>query len=139
MNPLVGKTLTGVKLAKDKEAILFQTTEGDIVAQCDGDCCSSTWIESIENTIRSFPAVVLVASDIEDGLPETIENDSNYECLQFYGFKVDTDKGVLVIDYRNSSNGYYGGSLCWPGDHHYGGVYGQNKSDFDWADITVNA
>lgn len=32
------------------------------------------------------------------------------------GFKVTTDKGVIVIDYRNASNGYYGGSLSWPGE-----------------------
>lgn len=135
MNPLIGKTLTGVKLAKDKEAILFQTTEGEIVARCDADCCSYTWIESVENTIREFPAVVSAANDIEDGLPETIENDPEYDCLQFYGFKIATDRGVLVIDYRNSSNGYYGGSLTWPGEHHYGGGYGQNNSDEEWEAV----
>lgn len=135
MNPLIGKTLTGVKLAKDKEAILFQTTEGDIVARCDADCCSHTWVEGIENTIGSFPAVVTAADDIEDGLPETINDHPEHACLQFYGFKVVTDKGVLVIDYRNSSNGYYGGNLSWPGEYHYGGVYGQNNSDDDWEAV----
>lgn len=138
MNPLVGKTLTGVKLATDKEAIKFQTTDGDIVARCDADCCSYTWIESIENTIRDFPALVTSAEDIEDGLPETVENDPEHDYLQFYGFKVTTDKGVLVIDYRNSSNGYYGGSLSWPGEYFYGGVYGQNAHDDEreWLEAT---
>ena len=136
MNPLIGKTLTGVKLAKDKEAILFQTTDGDIVARCDADCCSYTWIEHVENTIREFPAQVTEAADIEDGLPETIENDPEHDYLQFYGFKVTTDKGVLVIDFRNASNGYYGGSLSWPGEYHYGGVYGQNSNEHEWLEAT---
>ena len=34
--------------------------------------------------------------------------------VEFYGLSIKTDKGEIVIDYRNSSNGYYGGSLCWP-------------------------
>lgn len=133
---LVGKTITGIKIADDKGAILFQTTDGDIVARCDGDCCSHTWIESIENTVREFPALVTAAHEIEDGLPETISDHPEHDCLQFYGFKVTTDKGVIVLDYRNESNGYYGGSLEWPGDgYYYGGVYGQNKSKMNWIDV----
>lgn len=135
VNVLVGRTITGIKLASDKEAILFQTTDGDVVAQCDGDCCSSTWIENIENTVREFPALVVSAEDIEDGLPDTIEDDPDYDCLQFYGFKIITDKGVIIIDYRNSSNGYYGGNLTWPGEYHYGGVFSQNTSTMQWEDI----
>ena len=134
-NVLVGKTLTGIKIASDKEAILFQTTDGDVVARCDADCCSITWVENIENTVREFPAVVIAAEDIEDGLPDPVENDPEYDCLQFYGFKITTDKGVIVIDYRNSSNGYYGGSLTWPGETHYGGVYAQNVSALAWEDV----
>ena len=68
MNLLVGKTLTGVKLATDKEAIKFQTTDGDIVARCDADCCSYTWIESIENTIRDFPALSMLTGLIANAL-----------------------------------------------------------------------
>ena len=136
MNPLIGKTLTGLMLAKDKEAIKFLTSEGEIVARCDADCCSSTWIEAIENTVREFPATVTDAADIGDGLPEPVEGDPKHDYLQFYGFKVTTDKGVIVIDYRNASNGYYGGSLSWPGEYHYGGVYGQNNSEEEWEPAT---
>ena len=134
-NVLVGKTLTGIKVADDKEAIMFQTTDGDIVARCDGDCCSHTWIESIENTVREFPALVTAAHEIEDGLPEAVSDHPEHNYLQFYGFRVTTDKGVIVLDYRNESNGYYGGSLKWPGAHYYGGVYGQNESKMIWLDV----
>lgn len=132
---LVGKTITGIKLASDKEAILFQTTDGDVVAKCDADCCSQTWIENIENTVREFPALVVAAEDIEDGLPEPVEDDPEHDYLQLYGLKITTDKGVIVIDYRNASNGYYGGSLAWPGECHYGGVYGQAVSSEQWEPI----
>ncbi len=44
--------------------------------------------------------------------------------------------GACVIDYRNESNGYYGGDLVWPGKahHFYGGVYGQNVSTERWVE-----
>lgn len=133
MNVLVGKTITGIKLAADKEAILFETTEGGIKAWCDADCCSHTWVEHIELPALGFPALVISADDLDMNKPP-LENDE-YECLQYYGFKIVTDKGEIVIDYRNSSNGYYGGSLVWPGERHYGGVFEQNVSKEEWTDV----
>jgi hypothetical protein len=47
-NILIGKTLTGMKIAEDRQALLFQTGDGDIVVRVDADCCSYTWVESIE-------------------------------------------------------------------------------------------
>ena len=57
------------------------------------------------------------------------------DCVQYYGAKITTNKGDMVIDYRNDSNGYYGGEIVWPGEGFYGGVYGQNESNMDWRDI----
>lgn len=128
-NHLIGRTLTGLKVASDCKALLFQTTEGDVVAKCDGDCCSETWVESIELP-TSFPALV---SEVED-IPLNEGADDRGGELKFYGLKITTDKGHIVIDYRNESNGYYGGCLTWPDDRHYGGVYGQNDSNMDWVD-----
>ena len=57
-----------------------------------------------------------------------------------YGVKITTDKGHIVIDYRNASNGYYGGNLSWPDDSYfYGGVHGQNESNEEWVDIEGDA
>jgi hypothetical protein len=57
------------------------------------------------------------------------------DVLAFYGCKISTDGGEIVIDYRNDSNGYYGGSLSWPGEHFYGGVHNQNVSKEEWREI----
>jgi len=130
-NVLIGKTLTGIKVANDKEAILFQTTDGDLIVRVDADCCSHSWVESIELPALGFPALVTAAEDL--GLNKPGVDTGDYEYLQFYGFKISTDRGEIVIDYRNSSNGYYGGSLCWPDDR--GGVYGQNISNMEWVDV----
>ena len=33
------------------------------------------------------------------------------DCVKYYGLKITTEHGRAVIDYRNDSNGYYGGSI----------------------------
>lgn len=123
---LIGKTITEMKIADDKMALLFQTTDGDVIARADADCCSSTWIEHVELPALGFPATVLGVDDLD--MPDE-DGDS---CIRFYGCKITTDRGHIVIDYRNESNGYYGGHLAWPGDHFYGGVWGQQKSSEQW-------
>jgi len=35
----------------------------------------------------------------------------NPDCVAYYGLKITTEKGRAMIDYRNDSNGYYGGWL----------------------------
>ena len=129
MNILVGKTVTAIYIAEDKEAIRFDVAgEYSIVAKCDADCCSYTWIEHVTLPALGFPFLVLAEKDVE--MPEDMESDG--DTIQFYGFALETDKGDFLIDYRNSSNGYYGGSLVWPGDYFYGGVFKQNVSEEKW-------
>lgn len=134
---LIGKILTRVKIAADRQALLFQTATGDIEVNVDADCCSYSWIEHIEMPALGFPAIVTAVDHLD--MPEVKEESkfhSDPECLAFYGCKITTDRGEIVIDYRNDSNGYYGGALSWPGEHHYGGVYGQNISKHEWQDVT---
>lgn len=134
-NLLLNKKIVKMQIASDKEALLFVTDDGQqLIVRVDAKCCSYTWIESVELPALGFPFTVIACDDL-DMNKEPLENEE-YECLQFYGAKITTDKGDLVIDYRNSSNGYYGGSIVWPGENYfYGGVYGQNVPDEKWEDI----
>lgn len=133
MNMLVGRTILQIQLAADREAIRFVTDQGEVIARCDADCCSHTWIEHIEFPALGFPALVISAEDLNLDKPDSWDDG---DCISFYGFAIRTDKGDMVIDYRNSSNGYYGGSLEWPDSKYfYGGVYGQNISEQEWQDI----
>jgi hypothetical protein len=137
-NILIGKTLTGMKIAADKGAILFETSDGDIIARCDADCCSHTWVEHIELPALGFPARVTAVDnlDFDANAIRDQEVDGEYhELIQFYGCKISTDRGEIVIDYRNSSNGYYGGWLSWPEERFYGGVFQQNVSKEEWTEV----
>ena len=142
INPLVGKTVTKVELADDQQAIRFTVAGNDkpVVAYADGDCCSYTWIESLdapENLLGTVQSVEDIdMPDRGQTKENTQKKEYNPEYLAFYGCKITTDKGHCVIDYRNESNGYYGGSLEWNKTDHYGGVYSQNKSSEKWKVIT---
>lgn len=127
---LVGKTIKDIKIADDKMAILFKCLDGDHVVRVDADCCSHTWVETIEACV--FPCVVADQEDIE--MRDNLDHDGG--LIQFYGHKITTDKGEIVIDYRNESNGYYGGNLVWPDNNYfYGGVFEQNESKLSWIDL----
>jgi hypothetical protein len=130
---LVGRILKGVKLADDKQAILFQTDKGDIRVDVDADCCSHTWIESVELPALGFPSKVISVANLD--MPD-LGNLEGCDVVAYYGCKIVTDGGEIIIDYRNDSNGYYGGDLSWPNDYFYGGVFGQNVSANKWVDIS---
>lgn len=133
-NVLIGKTILQIKIADDKAAMLFICEGGEVKVRCDAECCSSTWIEHIELPALGFPALVIAVNDLD--LPGSEDDHPEHDCLQVYGCKITTDKGEIIIDYRNSSNGYYGGNLSWPDDSYfYGGVFGQNNSAEKWLDV----
>ena len=133
-NPLIGKTITGFELTNDRKAMRFLVVDGEpIVAMCDADCCSETWVEHISLPARGFPALVMEAGDIE--MPD-LGDMPDRDVVAYYGFHLKTAKGDMVIDYRNDSNGYYGGDLSWPGQYHFGGVYGQNLAIRAWRGVT---
>jgi len=127
-NRLVGQIIKKMKIADNKKAILFITDSEEIMAWADGDCCSDTWIEHIELPANGFPAKVLAVEDIE--MPDLGQPDG-YEYLQYYGVKITTDKGHMIIDYRNESNGYYGGKLVWLDDRYV--------STENWVEINASA
>lgn len=111
---LIGKVITDVKVSDDKCSLIVSIKdEAPIVANVYAECCSETWIESVELPALGFPAEVITVQDL-DMPPVPDQAEDTYEYLQIYGFKIVTDRGEVVVDFRNESNGYYGGSLDWP-------------------------
>ena len=135
---LVGKTITAVHLATDKKAIKFDVLDGEpIVALADGDCCSYSWIESVEapDVLCEAAGPVLDAKNIQ--MPDLgTPLDAPDDVVVYYGFMIRTSRGTCIIDYRNANNGYYGGNLSWPDDYFYGGVFDQNESTQEWKVLT---
>lgn len=137
-NKLVGRTIIDVKIASDRQALLFIDDSGnEFIARTDGDCCSFTWIEHIEMPALGLPFTITGIEELD--MPD-LGDMEGCEVVTYYGAKITTNKGDIVIDYRNDSNGYYGGNIVWPVtkdeySYFYGGVHGQNESSLEWEDI----
>lgn len=132
-NTMIGLKIADVKIAEDKEALLFITDIGEqVFVPVDADCCSHTWIEHVELPALGFPFTIISVDYLD--MPD-LGDLPGCDVVSYYGAKITTDKGDMVIDYRNDSNGYYGGLIVWPGDDFYGDVFGQNISNNMWCDI----
>ena len=115
LDDLIGKTVRGVRMTDDQSFVAFDTDSGTVGYECDGDCCSETWIADIIN-LRE-----LIGSKVEDAktldLPEPKDDRSRQEEDTAYGVQLRTISeysalpALVEFIYRNSSNGYYGGSL----------------------------
>ncbi len=136
-NPLLGKTISEVYQTDDQHGLKFILSDGtEVIAKTDADCCSHTWIENVENPEALIGSPVTLVENLN---LRPNQQDGEYgDLIQFYGCKINTSKGTCVIDFRNESNGYYGGSLAWSGDdYYYGGVFGQAaiKETATWKKI----
>lgn len=111
---LIGRALERVSLDEPKTdlALIFKDgsrQEFDV----EGDCCSRSWIEHLELPGDVDGAVI---TGVEDSAPVTQDHDQHDEdyggdCINVYNTVFHTDRGDIVVEYRNSSNGYYGGWL----------------------------
>lgn len=80
-----------------------------------GDCCSQSFIIHVDVPLLGG---TILSSDIE-GVPIDPWEWKNYkpteevddEEIKQYFYKIITTKGELMIEMRNYSNGYYGGTL----------------------------
>lgn len=111
MAELVGRKISKVLLDSNAQEVLgFETDEGAIYYEAEGDCCSESWFADIVN----FPALdCATVSSVEAlHLPQDPKDGrSRQEYDVVYGYLIRTDRGAATVIFRNSSNGYYGGWL----------------------------
>ena len=116
---LIGKRIHSFELNPDRTelSIFIETPDFSLWEKykfiVEGECCSITWFESMDAPEVLIGGIVSSVEDIDMpdlGSKGTI-NHPYVDHVVYYGLKVTTDKGVCVIDYRNDSNGYYGGSV----------------------------
>lgn len=113
MKKLIGKTIEDVSMNPEHTMIGFRTVDGEkLLYYTEGDCCSSSWIEHTENVDQLHEATVTKIETVP--MPETREEDGDF--IQFYGVKIHVEKQgrpvpAFFFEFRNRSNGYYGGML----------------------------
>ena len=114
LDALLGKRIRAAYTTPDKTLIVFDCGDSKLAYYTDGECCSESWIEHIEGTEAIRDATVNAIEERDDWVDGSDDRD---DCVTVYATAIRTDKGVCVIEYRNASNGYYGGSLEPTMDH----------------------
>ena len=104
---LKGRTIENIFIDKAKENLWVKCVEEDFILSTEGDCCSKTWIEHISVPWREAGPIVEV-KEIELGEGAATRQD----CDQLYVLRIILQTGgSLDVEFRNSSNGYYGGQM----------------------------
>jgi hypothetical protein len=110
MNELIGKSVIGLRVNEDQSIMAFDHPDGTSTSyETYGDCCSETWFADVIGVSALLGSHVLAVEHMD--LPEVDDKRTRQEYDSFYGVKLQTNKGIVDIVYRNSSNGYYGGAI----------------------------
>lgn len=106
LEKLIGQYI--YEIYQDDYRIVFRYGDNQwLEMNAEGGCCSSSWIENVEIIPGAVGSKVV---SFTDNYTDTIDS-PDHECLQSYQTVISTAHGSISIEYRNSSNGYYGGSL----------------------------
>lgn len=89
------------------DGIRFNLENGFVQYRAFGDCCSTSYIESLDNP-SIFDNATFLSVEVIEGIQENIDY-TDVHKWKFYKFK--TSKGMCTLSFRNESNGYYNGEL----------------------------
>ncbi len=110
LDVLLGHRIQSVSVVNDA-TIELVTDKGPIRFDVTGDCCSESWFYRVRglNKVIGQPVIAIIDTDVSDIDP----NDGlcRQDSDEVNGIGLLTPGGTLEIVYRNSSNGYYGGSI----------------------------
>lgn len=116
MKELIGKKVREIYVDSEFQTYLkFVTDQGDLHYYADGDCCSESYFAEIlgVNNLLQQKYAVLSVEKIQLGESEGTRQESD----SIYGIKINFSEpgkyygpSCALIIFRNSSNGYYGGS-----------------------------
>lgn len=111
VNDIIGRQIDMVLLDQSKEFLRFMFDDGtSIVWSAVGDCCSHSWFESVEAFDFSGKVLRIDNPQIDEDESKRAD-DSDGELIRSYFMTVYSERGRLCLEMRNSSNGYYGGSI----------------------------
>ena len=113
---LVGHRLLGLRVDPGEHNLQITTDAGSVLLETEGDCCSETWWADLVGVATALGQEITAVEWVD--MPEPTDDRSRQESDVAYGIRVSTTGGVLDLIFRNSSNGYYGGTcnVCAPVD-----------------------
>jgi hypothetical protein len=111
INVLMGKTITNIEVAENKEEMIFTCSDGKVYQMYhEQDCCESVSIEEIIGDINDLiGSPITMAEESTSNGKEEDEWDDRSFTWTFY--KLATIKGYVTIRWYGESNGYYSESV----------------------------
>ena len=109
---LIGKVVTEFRASPDRSAFGFQTACGLRQAyKCTADCCSVSWVNHISG-VSSLPFVLESVEERNFGrVAGTRQEEDQVDMYCFIGRDKQGWRHGFQLEFRNSSNGYYGGRI----------------------------
>ncbi len=111
LGPLMGRRIEAIRIdGDDQHYLTFDTDAGAMHLEALGDCCSESWFYHVLGVKallgHTITDIEIVKDDAEP--PDTF---SRQDYDRIYGVNFRTTGGMVDVEFRNSSNGYYGGWL----------------------------
>jgi hypothetical protein len=119
---LLGKVIKSVSLPDDTNIVFLLEDGTEIRWFAQGDCCSETWFENISGigALSGNKVIEIIPREFTKEVLESLkayrqESDELYgyslkvEVTHYHGYQSSIGYEMVDIDFRNSSNGYYGG------------------------------
>ena len=134
---LIGERINGILLNESNDRLIVRTINGnEFHYYTSGDCCNSVWINHMTgvdalgkgNTFDLLRGALVTGAE-DKGWGDNRCEDDEYEVIQDGFFTLQTDRGYIDFEVRNSHNGYYGGNFEYDG-------YASNIEDCNFREIT---
>lgn len=114
------KDLVGCKVIKiflNQTYLKFETDKGNFTYEVTGDCCSSSYFYDfygVKNLLKNGKIKEIKTVELQP--TDLLVKKNDYEDIKVYGYQITTESEeygevTSVFSFRNSSNGYYGGSI----------------------------
>lgn len=106
------KTVQSIHVSEGCDTLIMQLTDGtQLRAQTTGDCCSESWWADIYTPQQIIGSEIQAIHELTEYHPD--DDRSRQDEDTAYGFSIVSNRGICTIVFRNSSNGYYGGTCVW--------------------------
>jgi len=110
--PLVGRKIEAVWVDCEEQKYLhFATDQGPIYYGTSGSCCSETWFADIFGVEALLEGGPILKVEVAPDKTKVRDGRSRQQVDEIYGFTLTTSHGRCDIAFRNSSNGWYDGSI----------------------------
>ena len=113
-DPIIGETIIAVAHDPNEDSLTFHCIGGKYMYSTEGDCCSQSWIEHMTLPPDIVGATITGITSPELPPHEDLPPDGDDDHIAVYHTAWQTTKGEIIAEYRNSSNGYYGGWMTGP-------------------------